>query len=393
VTEIVQNSAICGGTIYADWSETVTERGICWSTSPDPKISDNKITSDAGLGKYSCTINGLAPSTTYFVKAYAINSNGISYGFEEAFKTLDIIPGLAQLLTTQVTNISTTSVTSGGTITSDGGNPVNARGVCWSTSQNPSLSGDHTDDGNGIGVFTSQVTGLTPYSTYYIKAYASNSAGTAYGNEITFFTSPDIVTDIDGNTYHPIEIGTQIWLKENLNVTRYSDGDQIQNVTDHALWFNLATGAYANYNNDENSAMIYGRLYNFFAAAGSKKICPDGWHVPSESDWNTLIIYLGGEAIAGGKMKATGTIENGDGLWLSPNSFASNASGFTGLPGGYRIITYDFASVGSLGNFWSSTEHRDSNYGKQVNLFYNNSMADLSYNTKQTGLSIRCIKD
>jgi uncharacterized protein (TIGR02145 family) len=392
VSEITQSSATCSGNVTADWFETVTERGICWSTSTTPDINDNKITGGTGLGNYSCTINNLSSATNYYVKAYAINKNGISYGLEKTFKTSEGQSGLPIIVTSQVTSITSSSATSGGTITDDGGSSIIARGVCWNISPNPTLSNVHTNDGTGNGNFSSQISGLTPNTPYYIRAYATNSVGTAYGNEIYFTSALAPVEDIDGNVYHPIQIGTQIWLKENLNVTRYNNGEEITNVPDLVLWLNLATGAYVNYNNDVSYASTYGRLYNYYAATDSRKICPTGWHVPSNVDWSTLVDYLGGANEAGGKMKAIGTVEQGNGLWYSPNTFASNTSGFTGIPGGIRD-NYDFRLNGYHSHYWSSSE--TSTYtGWIIYLSYNNPQA-ISWpnDNKVNGYSIRCIKD
>jgi len=137
------------------------------------------------------------------------------------------------------------------------------------------------------------------------------------------------VTDIDGNEYATIQIGTQVWMAENLRTTKYCNGDPIPNVTDSLQWVNLATGAWAHNNNYSQYENLYGKLYNWYAVDDSRNICPCNWHVPTDAEWTTLIDYLGGEGVAGGKMKSTGTQ-----YWLSPNTDATNESGFSGLPGG-----------------------------------------------------------
>jgi len=139
------------------------------------------------------------------------------------------------------------------------------------------------------------------------------------------------VTDIDGNCYRTVTIGTQVWMAENLKVTHDCNGEAIPNVTDGATWAGLTAGAYCEYNNDVNNVATYGRLNNWYAVADSRNISPAGWHVASDAEWQTLSIFLGGDAIAGGKMKETGTTH-----WYSPNTGATNESGFSALPGGYR---------------------------------------------------------
>jgi uncharacterized protein (TIGR02145 family) len=241
-----------------------------------------------------------------------------------------VIPTLS---TTAASSITTTSATSGGNVISDGGATVTARGVCWSTNQNPTIDNSKTSNDIGTGSFTSNLTGLTANTIYYVRAYATNSMGTAYGNQVTFKTTTDVetntVTDIDGNIYHTVTIGTQVWMVENLKTTKYRNGDPIPNVTGNA-WAALTTGAYCWYNNDAATyKATYGALYNWYAVADSRNIAPTGWHVPTDAEWTTLTTFLGGESVAGGKLKETGTNH-----WTSPNTGATNETGFTALPGG-----------------------------------------------------------
>ena len=221
------------------------------------------------------------------------------------------------LTTDVVSNVVITTATSGGNVTSQGSSAVSARGVCWSISANPSTSDAHTTDGSGTGHFTSSVTGLTPNTPYYLRAYATNSAGTGYGNQQSFTTQQGTggtVTDIDGNVYHTVTIGTQTWMVENLKTTKYNDGTAIPLVTDSTAWLNLTTPGYCWYNNDAATYKnTYGALYNWFTV-NTSKLAPSGWHVPTDAEWTTLITYLGGETVAGGQMKSTGTIELGTGL-------------------------------------------------------------------------------
>jgi hypothetical protein len=186
VTETTTNSAVSGGTITANGGVAVTMRGVCWSTSQMPTISDSKTIDGAGDGSFVSTLKGLNSGTTYHVRAYATNSSGTSYGADILFTT---VPVNANLTTTSVTAITTNSASSGGILVNDGGSPVTARGVCWSTTTNPTISNMKTTDGTGTGGYASAISGLTPGTTYYVKAYATNSVGTAYGNEITFTTA------------------------------------------------------------------------------------------------------------------------------------------------------------------------------------------------------------
>ena len=189
VTNITQTSATCGGNVTSDGGANVTARGVCWSTNPNPTIGNAHTSDGTGTGTFISSITGLSPNTTYYVRAYATNSAGTAYGNEVSFTTSQpsVVP--PSVTTNQVSNIQQTSATGSGTVTSDGGATVTQRGVCWSTSHNPTTSGNHAQaSSGGIGAFTLNMTNLTPGTTYYVRAYATNSAGTAYGNEVSFTT-------------------------------------------------------------------------------------------------------------------------------------------------------------------------------------------------------------
>jgi uncharacterized protein (TIGR02145 family) len=214
--------------------------------------------------------------------------------------------------------------------------------------------------------------------------------GTATGNGV--FVPGNGVTDIDGTVYTSIVINGQEWMQQNLAVTKYRNGDPIPTGLSDATWSNTTSGAFAIYNNDAANNTTYGKLYNWYAVNDSRGLCPTGWHVPSDGEWTTLETSLGGSSVAGGKMKSTGTIENGDGLWHSPNEQA-NESGFTGLPSGYRFIFGTYNYIGEVGFWWSDTEY-DSTYAWNRELVgpADNNIYRLS-NGKWNGFSVRCVKD
>jgi hypothetical protein len=191
-TNITQTSATSGGNVTSDGGAAVTARGVVWSTNQNPTIQNNQgITSDgAGTGTFTSNLTGLSPATQYYVRAYATNSNGTAYGNQQSFST-DSPTGVPVVSTAAVTNVTETSATSGGNVTSDGGASVTARGVVWSTSQNPTIENNQgiTSNGSGNGAFTSNLNGLSPATQYYVRAYATNSNGTAYGNQQSFSTS------------------------------------------------------------------------------------------------------------------------------------------------------------------------------------------------------------
>ena len=262
--------------------------------------------------------------------------------------------------------------------------------------------------------------GLTPSTTYIYRVYSYNSAGNSptYSNEVNVTTTTTGInilgpnaTDIDGNVYASISNCNQTWTQRNLNVSKYSDGTPIPQVTNATQWANLTTGAWCYYNNDPASEAVYGKLYNWYAAAGiydaasaanpalRKKLAPIGWHVPSDEEWSNLINCLdpaanGGENfnIAGGKMKSTGTLQAGTGLWYEPNTEATNGSGFSGLPGGLCDYYGAFVNIGNYGYWWSSSED-----GTIIAFFrYLNSSFGGAYRlgvNSRYGFSVRCLRD
>jgi uncharacterized protein (TIGR02145 family) len=306
-------------------------------------------------------------------------------------------PGnLASLTTGIVSSITESSAVSGGSISNDGGTLITQRGICYSTSPSPTTANTTIISGSGTGTFTSNLADLTASTTYYVRAYATNSAGTAYGNEVSFTTTTgSIVTNpgagvtFDGYTYSSIVLGNgQEWMAENLRTTSYANGDLIPNVTDGAQWQILTTGAWSHYNNDSQYEYPYGKLYNWHTVADPRNVCPTGWHVPSFAEWSFLSDYLEDQSVAGGKMKSTGTQ-----YWLSPNTDATNESGFSGLPGGSRNAI-GFHSLGEGGLWWSSSEEEEAtNYAWYHFLLYDAGYLSFGWTSKTDGFSVRCLRD
>jgi len=186
VSAITSSTATCGGNISLSGGSSITARGVCWSTSTNPTITNSKTLDATGTGTFTSSITGLSPGTTYYVRAYATNTAGTQYGSNVNFTTNSVLPTIS---TTAISGITTSSAASGGNITSDGGSTVIAKGVCWSTSSTPTISNSKTSDGTGIGAYTSSMSGLAASTTYYIRAYATNSVGTSYGSQLSFTTA------------------------------------------------------------------------------------------------------------------------------------------------------------------------------------------------------------
>ena len=319
---------------------------------------------------------------------------------------------LPTVTTNSVSSITTPSATCGGNVTSDGGAMVTDRGVCWSTSQNPTVSDSHTSNGIGTGSFTSIMTGLSPNTTYYVRAYATNNVGTAYGSQVSFTTFPSIdgqpcpyatmVTDIDNNTYNTVQIGNQCWMKENLRTTRFENGVIIP-------MGNMDSYTPYRYAPDEDSSNVstYGYLYNWVAVmhgtssssanpSGVQGICPAGWHVPSDSEWNTLTNYVrsqtqyccdnGGNNIANALASTMGWNSSTSPCAVGNNASTNNATGFSALPAGNN-----YWNIGSRAFFWSATETGDYAYSRLFNSQTSSVSSNIS--NKFLALSVRCVRD
>ncbi|MGE5456982.1 MAG: FISUMP domain-containing protein [Methanococcaceae archaeon] len=387
VTSITQTTSAAGGEITDDKGGSVTVRGVCWSTSENPTTSDSKTSDGTGTGIFSSSLTGLTGNTTYYVRAYATNSAGTGYGSQVSFKTSPVIPTVN---TTEISGIGFYSGTTGGNITSDGGSSIIQRGVCWSNSQNPTTSDSKTIDGAETGTFISNIDNLLPGETYYLRAFAANSVGTGYGEQIQFKTVPKILADTDGNNYDIILIGNQFWFKQNLKTTKYNNGDPVTSTT--PLTYDISGESEPEYQwpagGSETNVAVYGRLYTWYSVNDSRNLCPAGWHVPTLNEWMILINYLGGEAVAGDKLKEAGTDH-----WPSPNN-STNESEFTALPGGDKSESM-FRSFGYTGNYWTSTYYgvpggNAANY-IQIDRELSNVVPNLHF--RHYGYSVRCMKD
>jgi uncharacterized protein (TIGR02145 family) len=305
---------------------------------------------------------------------FACKKEQIDYQYEEVIAKKGGGPGGGTSLvsTDAASYILPFGATSGGSIASGGGGTnVTDRGVCYSLTPNPTIVDATVSSGSGSGAFTCILSGLNGNTTYYTRAYATTvkqvknkppQTTTVYGNEESFTTAnPNFgtMTDNDGNSYTTIQIGTQVWMMENLKTTTYRDGTPIPNVTDDAVWANLNTGAYCNLGNDLNNVNTYGRLYNQYAVHDVRNIAPAGWHVASVSEWQTLATYVGkgpGGSIAGAKLKEAGFVHWNPFPYVAGQE-GNNSSGFTALGGGGRTVYNGSSLFGGkkeIGNWWCS---------------------------------------
>ncbi len=517
VSEVTQTSAISGGDVTDDGGAPVTAKGVVWNTSSLPTISNNAgITNEgSGSGSFVSELEALTFNTKYYLRAYAVNSHGVTYGGHEVFITL-ADPALPTLITAEVSDITPTSAISGGDITDAGEGEIILRGVCYSTTENPTIYDFITQDGEGAGSFiseltnlesaktyyvrafasstaggigygnqlsfttldgppslkitatnnsqpaytsmeamvthdggqaateggfvwdlnenptlennmgsieatldansfTSDLTGLTPNTTFYVRAYATNSDATGYSDQvaINFWDYHATVTDMDGNVYNTIMIGEQEWMAENLKTTKYSNGLPINYPgEDNYAWNNNTDGAYAWIDNYISWKHIYGALYNWYAVDNENGLCPAGWRVPSDEDWTQLVDYVSslgfpnsnvtggaGNALkscrqAGSNLGGCDTSEHP--RWDSHNTHQGfNEFGFSALPGGTRDDNGYFSPFyGQYGLWWTSSEISWSTEDAfDWSMFNSHGHVGQTHDNKASGLSVRCIKN
>lgn len=359
-----------GNRLTSGLFENLSNNSYWWSST--------ESTSTIGWYRY------ITKSATTVTRDYSNKNAGFSI---RCVKDAD----LPTLTTSAPNSITNTTAIGGGNISSDGGAPITTRGVCWSTTTNPTIANNKSANGTGTGTFTSPIAGLNLNTTYYVRAYATNSSGTAYGAQVTFNSQSFealTVTDADGNLYHTITIGNQVWMVENLKTTKYRNGDPITNITDNTSWVYTYSGAYCWYNNDIVNKEIYGAMYNGYTVQDTRNIAPVGWHVPYLDEWTALSTYLGGDVLSGAKMKESGFTH-----WITPNASATNESGFTALPAGARNKdTGAFTNLGYNCFFWNKNPG-DAYSTKQSVLYYDRTNFGPSVCSNNYGESIRCIKN
>jgi uncharacterized protein (TIGR02145 family) len=396
-TDVTVEGATINGMVNAnDLTTTVTfEYGTTESYGSSIPAEIGQLTGHSN-NNVKAVLSGLDPRTDYHFRIKAVNVLGTAYSSNHIFKTLGDLPNVissvanylwgtgavlqgivnANGLTTVVTFEYGESVSYGNTI--------------------PAKQGTLDDFKNNY--ISANIRGLIPETSYHFRINAVNSLGTIYGDDITFTTPPEalsVLYDIEGNYYPAVFIGNQVWMAENLRTTKFNDNTPIPNVTVNSQWTNLNSPAYCWYNNNETSyKQVYGALYNGFVQDtirnGRKNVCPLGWHTPSIDEWRDMIRYIGGE-LSAGKLREVGTSH-----WEPPNSDATNETGFTGLPGGYRYEYGTFSFIGGSAFFLTSSLGSSSN----DNYFYRIELGQagggyvvVNFGQKQAGASIRCIMD
>lgn len=378
ITDITSTTAKAGGEVTFEGNTTVTARGICWDLVPGPTVAGSKTTNGSGKGAFTSEMTGLLVNTKYYVRAYATNSKGTTYGDQLEFTTAANLP---RVTTGAVVHNYPTYADATFTVDDTGGAGVVLlhNGLCWSTSHNPTTADAKTDAGPNLAGYELGMRPLKPNTTYYYRAYATNSAGTVYGNEQSFKTGDFAfgqMTDADGNKYKTIRIGNRTWMAENLRVTHYRNGDIIPEVADTS-WNGQKQGAYCYYNNDPKNNIPYGKLYNYYVAHDVRQIAPAGWRVPNHDDIKDLMFYF----LMVGDAK-----ESGPEHWKDDGD-NTNKYGFTAVGSGVRF-NFGFVGLRQFAVYWSS-EYWSDKAGQAFGISDN---TDGLFNLSE-GLSIRLVTD
>jgi len=376
------------GKIVSYGGADVLSYGICMNQSNNPTIADTKVEyNGVGVSSFTGKFSDLEINATYYVRAYAVNSEGTGYG-----EVLEIKTSIKALVTTkEASAVGLDSATLNGSV-----NPNNLLSEVWIEYGETTSYGSKVIIANFNGSAEIPVkvklTSLAAGKVYYFVVKVKNELGEISGSQMSFETYG--LKDIDGNLYHTVVINGRVWTKENLKTTHFNDGTSILNKTANADW-SAVTGtaepAYCYYDNNEANKNVFGVLYNWYAAS-NQNIAPVGWHVPTADELEELIFYLGGQYVAGGKMKTTGTS-----IWESPNTDATNSSGFSAIPAGVRGDRLD-NQLGAFGDlytdaaFWSCSEYNSS--GRFMFVSYNTAFVQTRMLvSKSYGHSLRLIKD
>ena len=388
VTNITATSAQSGGTVSSDGGFSVTARGVVWSQTPLPDLQNNEgyTTDGSGLGNFTSNMTGLTLDTYYYVRAYATNSIGTTYGNQVEFIT--DAGNTPTVTTAAITNITTTTATGGGDVTQGGDTPVTARGVCWSTSPNPTLSDSHTIDGSGTGSFESNLTDLTPETTYYVRAYAINAAGSAYGNQVDFTTLGPCSGVTPPPGFGVVSSSGKCWLDRNLGANRVAQSSTDAEAYGDLYQWGRLTDGHQNRTSGTTTTLSNGDVPghgNFITVnsspfdwrspqsnnlwqgvSGTNNPCPGGYRLPTDAEWEAE--------------RQSWSSNNAAGAFNSPLKLP--IAGFRGADG----WLYD---VGVCGRYWSATVGGTlARY-----LYFDSSNAGMYYHYRANGYSVRCLKD
>ena len=403
-SSVASTSATLNGSVNANGSSTTVtfEYGTTTSYGSSVTATQSPATGSTTTS-VSANLTGLSGCTTYHYRVKAVNACGTVYGSDQTFTTL-CGPSAT---TNTATEVTSTSATLNGTVNAKGYSTVVTFEYGLTASYGIEVTADQSPATGNTDVSVSKnITGLSPSTTYHYRVKAESSQGITYGSDMTL-TTPAQVSDVDGNVYNTVKIGTQLWMQENLKTTRLNDGTPIALVTDNSSWANTTTPAYCWYNNDGANKNTYGALYNYYTLE-TGKLCPLGWHVPSDEEWTTMENYLitngynydgttSGNKIAKALSSTTlwyySTVEGSPGN--SDFQKKRNITGWSALPGGFRHQDGTFLGIVQFARWMSSTITVE--YGTEFywlrSLSFDYAPLAKTYADKRAGDFARCIKD
>ncbi len=394
VSGIKTHEAVAVSWIFHNGDAEVKECGFCWNTKGNPTIDDYCIKAELTDKKITASIKDLSEGSRYYIRSYAINRAGVSYGEVRSFITISYkLPVLYAPYIVEVTHDMV--VCSGATVIEDNTDNIISKGICWSTTKNPTVNDSKVEVGGGYGYFGAKIEGLMPGTIYYIRAYAVNAAGTAYSGHAVARTFDGCMTDYEGNIYSTVRLGNQEWMNRNLRTTYFSNGDKINTTNPPELNTSqeenpLYQWAYRGEEVPEHLIIGRGRLYTWHTVADNRKLCPDGWHLPTLDEWNELIDHLGGETLSLRDLKWCSNFHWDPNHHLDPG----HGEGCFGVYlAGFRQVNGQFLSD-SYGTYWWSATEGSPGYGYAI--YCGSSDIDIVTTfekDKKSGYSVRCVKD
>jgi uncharacterized protein (TIGR02145 family) len=383
ISSVTATAAVFHAKVTSDGGEAVTAQWFRYGTSAASLVDSAAVAGTAT--PFTASVSTLTAGTMYYVAGFARNAKGTTPGDTLSFTTW----AAPTVDTDTASSVTATTATLNATFT-DGGSAVTATGFKYATNSALTSPADVTGSGT-TSPFTGSLTGLTAFTQYWAVGYATNAVGTSYGDTITFTTSAPpfacgtATVTYDGHNYTTVLIGSQCWFRENLRNDNYNDGTAIPGHLDDTAWSTTTSGAQAIFNADSVANFAtYGRLYNWYAVTNAAGLCPTGWHVPTDAEWETLTTFLGGVSVAGNAMKSTTGWQSGGG--------GTNSSGFSALPGGFRSSDYgSFDNQGDYGFWWSSSPSGSNAWARGLD----SGTSDVFRNDYYTryGFSVRCVRD
>jgi uncharacterized protein (TIGR02145 family) len=391
ISKITVRSADVECKLIWDGGSQVTGSGFCWNTTGDPTIADSYVMAEISEGKFFCTIDSLVNGTRYYIRSFARNKESLSYGLAASFRTEPYRK--PSVINGGIHGVTHNSIFVGlGKIEDNTGNII-SKGACWSTSVNPTIDDHKVDLGGGAEAVNFAIEGLQPGTIYYLRCYATNPAGTSYtGNQVAR-TFDGSMTDYEGHVYYTVCLGSQEWMNRNLETCFYSNGDRI--ATTGTPTVNIEQEQQPAYQwaflgHEEHPELLddYGRLYTWYSATDSRKICPDGWHLPTRDEWNELIIHLGGDNLTSEYLR-----QNFHLSWNNPLNPGLEGSYWAQLAG-FRLAAGQFQYGSYYGTYWwAATEVSP---GVANVTYCGPSSIDavaIAEKNKKDGYSVRCIRD